>query len=66
MFKNIFTIFKDALKFLKLQFIKKSAILYIPYSRKVWWDESLVNLANYERFAKLKSSKLHTGNFMII
>ena len=27
------------------------------YSRKVWWVENLVNLANHLQFAKLKSSK---------
>jgi len=33
-------------------------LLYrIPYSRKVWQEESLVNLANREQFAKLKPSK---------
>ena len=30
----------------------------IPYSGKVWRGESLVNLANRLRFAKLKPSKL--------
>jgi len=29
----------------------------IPYSRKVWLEESLVNLANHKQFAKLKPSK---------
>ena len=32
--------------------------MYVPYSRKVWWEESLANLANHLRFAKLKPSKL--------
>ena len=32
--------------------------LYIPYSGKVWRGESLANLANRLRFAKLKPSKL--------
>ena len=32
--------------------------LYIPYSGKVWQGESLANLANHLRFAKLKPSKL--------
>ena len=31
---------------------------WIPYSRKVWRGESLVNLASRPRFAKLKPSKL--------
>ena len=30
----------------------------ILYSGKVWWGESLANLANRQRFAKLKPSKL--------
>ena len=30
----------------------------IPYSGKVWWVESLANVANHQRFAKLKPSKL--------
>ena len=30
----------------------------IPYSGKVWQGESLTNLANHLRFAKLKPSKL--------
>ena len=30
----------------------------IPYSGKVWWGESLANLANGLRFTKLKPSKL--------
>ena len=30
----------------------------IPYSGKVWRGESLANLANCRRFAKLKPSKL--------
>ena len=29
----------------------------MPYSGKVWWVESLMNLANHLRFAKLKPSK---------
>ena len=32
--------------------------MYIPYSGKVWRGESLANLANRRRFAKLKPSKL--------
>ena len=32
--------------------------LVIPYSGKVWQGESLANLANRQRFAKLKPSKL--------
>ena len=35
-----------------------STICKIPYSRKVWQGESLANLANLRRFAKLKPSKL--------
>ena len=31
---------------------------HIPYSGKVWRGESLANLANRRRFAKLKPSKL--------
>ena len=30
----------------------------ISHSRKVWWGESLVNLATCQRFTKLKPSKL--------
>ena len=30
----------------------------VPYSGKVWRGESLANLANHRRFAKLKPSKL--------
>ena len=30
----------------------------IPYSGKVWWVESLVNLVNRQQFAKLKPSKV--------
>ena len=33
---------------------------YVPYSGKVWRRESLANLANRRRFAKLKPSKLIT------
>jgi len=29
----------------------------LPYSRKVWQEESLANLANQKQFAKLKPSK---------
>ena len=29
-----------------------------PYSGKVWWEESLANLANHLCFAELKSSNL--------
>ena len=32
--------------------------IYLPYSGKVWWGESLANLANRRRFVKLKPSKL--------
>ena len=32
--------------------------MHIPYSGKVWWVESLVNLANCLQFAKPKSSKV--------
>ena len=32
--------------------------LWLPYSGKVWRGESLANLANRRRFAKLKPSKL--------
>ena len=35
-----------------------SSLVDVPYSGKVWWGESLVNLANCLRFAKLKPSKL--------
>ena len=31
--------------------------LKLPYSEKVWWGESLVNLVNRPQFAKLKPSK---------
>ena len=31
----------------------------VPYSKKVWRIESLVNLENRLQFAKLKLSKLH-------
>ena len=33
-------------------------LLVLPYSGKVWWGESLTNLVNRPRFAKLKLSKL--------
>ena len=36
----------------------KSYSREVPYSRKVWRGESLVNLANLPQFAKLKPSKL--------
>ena len=35
---------------------------YIPYSGKLWWGESLANLANRPWFAKLKPSKLVLSN----
>ena len=40
--------------------LHKSSIklLYLLYSGKVWWVESLANLANRLQFAKLKPSKL--------
>ena len=31
---------------------------YSKYSRKVWQEESFVNLVNHQQFAKLKPSKL--------
>ena len=47
-----------------LFFIK--AHFQIPYSRKVWREESLVNLANERCFAKLKSAKsFHPVQFYI-
>ena len=30
---------------------------YIPYSKKVWWEESFGQFGNERRFAKLKSAK---------
>ena len=31
----------------KLGRMRESCITYIPYSGKVWWGESLANLANH-------------------
>ena len=32
--------------------------IYIPYGGKVWLGDSLANLANHQRFSKLKPSKV--------
>ena len=40
------------------QFTLLQSSLNVPYSGKVWQGESLANLANRLRFAKLKPSKL--------
>ena len=38
--------------------LTSNTVINIPYSGKVWRRESLANLANRRRFAKLKPSKL--------
>ena len=44
----------------------KLILLQLPYFGKVWWVESLANLANRLRFAKIKPSKLQLITLWLI
>ena len=50
-------LYKEISLFSKVTWVFRQEV-GIPYSGKVWRGESLANLANRQRFAKLKPSKL--------